>query len=469
MATKYHFNKDTGRTGKCEAKIKCRLGLAESEHFETREEAQSAFEKSQDSPIAKTLSKNSKTPAEKNVVQLQGVEVDLSGMRKEDQQALQEKWNNRYKVLNDVENGLAETPKYVVPEDLLVESVGEIRSRGTYIQSVSELHKESPYAGLDDIKSDYVVVVSARQGGGNRECYCEYDGHEDGCLALNNEIISEHPNYVTDYDDDFDSTYNYFVFDNKITKDQVEEFEKSQSAYNEFNHLNNERKLVEEGKAPAWFINDVSQYNSAQRDYLTAKRKHRDAVNMIKENQEKNDLANKLVQQIRSGEDQIELDDLKKFSTFRNSYSSYDLEKLRGNLKSKKEAESFQKMYNEAEELEDGSELKNYLLGDRGTRSYDAKEKRGRRNVTVRRTYERGSLLGSELKTKKDNAEWADTQIEKFLEPISDFSDAYKKNFDEVSELRKAKEDSRQKAWESGWVYDSPVPKMPKSFLASDD
>lgn len=45
MATRYHFNKDTGRTGKCEAKIKCRLGLAESEHFATREEAQQAFEK----------------------------------------------------------------------------------------------------------------------------------------------------------------------------------------------------------------------------------------------------------------------------------------------------------------------------------------------------------------------------------------------------------------------------------------
>ena len=64
MATKYHFNKDTGRTGKCEAKIKCRLGLADSEHFATREEAQAAYEKTMDSkavsPLKKTTSKEVK-------------------------------------------------------------------------------------------------------------------------------------------------------------------------------------------------------------------------------------------------------------------------------------------------------------------------------------------------------------------------------------------------------------------------
>lgn len=57
--TKYHFNKDTGRTGKCEAKIKCRLGLAESEHFETKEEAQAAFEKTMEKKtVNSSLKKN---------------------------------------------------------------------------------------------------------------------------------------------------------------------------------------------------------------------------------------------------------------------------------------------------------------------------------------------------------------------------------------------------------------------------
>ena len=55
--TKYHFNKDTGRTGKCEAKIKCRLGLSDSEHFETREEAQAAFEKTMEKKTSVAISK----------------------------------------------------------------------------------------------------------------------------------------------------------------------------------------------------------------------------------------------------------------------------------------------------------------------------------------------------------------------------------------------------------------------------
>lgn len=55
--TKYHFNKDTGRTGKCDAKIQCRLGLAASEHFETREEAQAAYEKTMGKKDVKPLRK----------------------------------------------------------------------------------------------------------------------------------------------------------------------------------------------------------------------------------------------------------------------------------------------------------------------------------------------------------------------------------------------------------------------------
>lgn len=61
---KYHFNKDTGRTGKCEAKIKCRLGLAESEHFETREEAQEAFEQTMSAKTVSTSLRKNKSKVE---------------------------------------------------------------------------------------------------------------------------------------------------------------------------------------------------------------------------------------------------------------------------------------------------------------------------------------------------------------------------------------------------------------------
>ena len=43
------------------------------------------------------------------------------------------------------------------------------------------------------------IILFTRNGGGNRENYFPHD-------------IVGHPNYLTDYDDDFDSTYAYIEF-----------------------------------------------------------------------------------------------------------------------------------------------------------------------------------------------------------------------------------------------------------------
>lgn len=58
---------------------------------------------------------------------------------------------------------------------------------------------------------DGLIVVYTRTGGGNRECYSDNDDHSN-CLHTGNEnMISKH-NYLTDQDDEFDSTYAYFEF-----------------------------------------------------------------------------------------------------------------------------------------------------------------------------------------------------------------------------------------------------------------
>lgn len=45
------------------------------------------------------------------------------------------------------------------------------------------------------------VVIYTRTGGGNREYY-----------EAENEAMTENPNFISDYDDDFDSTYAYWEF-----------------------------------------------------------------------------------------------------------------------------------------------------------------------------------------------------------------------------------------------------------------
>lgn len=72
------------------------------------------------------------------------------------------------------------------------------------------------------------IEVYTRNGGGNRECWCDdafdeeyYTGntelpdvckYEGQCSPRANLFMKRHPLYVRDYDDDFDCTYAYFVF-----------------------------------------------------------------------------------------------------------------------------------------------------------------------------------------------------------------------------------------------------------------
>lgn len=62
-----------------------------------------------------------------------------------------------------------------------------------------------------------VIAIYTRQGGGNRQCYCEdefYSGsHPDPASSCgSNEILQAHDLYIRDEDDDFDCTYATFYF-----------------------------------------------------------------------------------------------------------------------------------------------------------------------------------------------------------------------------------------------------------------
>jgi len=70
-------------------------------------------------------------------------------------------------------------------------------------------------------KGEDVVILYTRNGGGNRECWdlegCPEGGgepavHNERCMVYVNWNLTQHPLYIRDYDDDFDSTYAYFEF-----------------------------------------------------------------------------------------------------------------------------------------------------------------------------------------------------------------------------------------------------------------
>lgn len=73
------------------------------------------------------------------------------------------------------------------------------------------------------------IILFTRNGGGNRDCW-DYEGckdastpetHDPGCLVHVNWELTEHPLYVKDYDDDFDSTYASFEFEVPQVLDRI--------------------------------------------------------------------------------------------------------------------------------------------------------------------------------------------------------------------------------------------------------
>lgn len=61
-----------------------------------------------------------------------------------------------------------------------------------------------------------VIAIYTRQGGGNRDCYCEEygdGGHPDlNSSCGSNEALQAHPLYLRDADDEYDCTYATFYF-----------------------------------------------------------------------------------------------------------------------------------------------------------------------------------------------------------------------------------------------------------------
>lgn len=464
----FHVNPDTGRTGKCDAKIQCRFGLSQEEHFETREEAQDAFEKDQGSQIGSSKKKS------KIEEKLSGTDMDTSSIPDINGIPFATIWKKKFKKLDDYKSGKIKIGASS-PDDLLDEPVNPMRERGSYFESRKDfIEEQGDYFTLNP-ETEYIVVVSARQGGGNRECYCELDygesnpQHEEYCLNGNNEEIASHPNFLTDVDDDFDSTYNHFYFDNGITQKDINEVEENKKEALEISSLETLRNKIKKGEMPAWVINAKEEELSAFSTYSQTKQSvenNRDRavkaqaelrnLNKINENFETKGLTN---------EDINEFNKLSDSFKYQNQLSVYDKSDVNNYFTKKKEYENISQVKKDAEALEDGSPLKEHLLGDRGTKSYKTTEGKGRGKKRVTKTYKLGSRLGKEEEEAKDLFERSSVRYNNVKEKINKQINERKSTVDEYVENKNSLNKLRNEAWATGWVGDkSKIPAPPEDF-----
>ena len=258
-----------------------------------------------------------------------------------------------------------------------------------------------------------VLEVTARQGGGNDECYCETgdDSHEPGCLWASNEAMRARPEYLHDEYDDFDSTYLTVYF--ALTEAQIDaalaieeaEFEERVTA----KLLENVENLELTPWAAFGSVDNhatVCELQAKLRDFHRRRggtKKLAATVKALRAAEEFGDA-------LKTGEGVLNfsslvttLDTIKHYIRPSRFVSFDPHESLKRISNRWSELDQAKTRVAEAEQLPEGSALREYLLGDRGQGSYMTKEKRGRRKVEVRKVYDRGSILGKELESAERN------------------------------------------------------------------
>lgn len=151
---------------------------------------------------------------------------------------LQQAWDEHFAPLRDPR---PEDTRSATLDVLDVEEFGRMRSGPDL--TVNEDHSVD-------------IEVFTRNGGGNRECYCEDEVHDDDCLAEINDEISESPYYVEDYDDDFDPTYATFVF-RVPPGDEAQRLiaaEATDAQAQQYDRLCRQRDRMLSGQVPPWHL-----------------------------------------------------------------------------------------------------------------------------------------------------------------------------------------------------------------------
>lgn len=313
----------------------------------------------------------------------------------------------------------------------------------------------------ESLHGKYVYAIETRQGGGNRDCFCDDESnHESGCLAVNNEEMQSHPDYLMDRDDDFDSTYATFYFQVNKTDEELATHRENRRKAMSMNSQKFYQKRVNEKKATPWgaIVADKGSYVQYKPGDLMNTSKE------LRENKFEKDQTEALIS--KADNEELSESDIENSPRRMNDHFNVSRAKeaLRSLQHSRKEYERNAQLHKEASELPEGSALKEHLLGDRGQGSYTVKEKQGRRNVDVKKTFERGSLLGKDLQTAKESYDFRKEMFRKseWYKGLEETRDQKKRAISEGVQKYKKLEQDQKESWAHGWtnpdVEQPPVP-----------
>lgn len=168
-------------------------------------------------------------------------------------------------------------PDVLIEETFIADVLGDINMDGVRLRGTDIVFGQDDYPYFNPANNEDLIIarpdnveenlkavnpayieIYTRNGGGNRECFCDFEGtdsHDSGCHAQANERLENHPLYVTDADDEGDQTYASFYFRIPAHKlDMLKPVLENDLAYRRSKSANDFRKKLINKELPLYQI-----------------------------------------------------------------------------------------------------------------------------------------------------------------------------------------------------------------------
>ena len=306
-----------------------------------------------------------------------------------------------------------------------------IRGRGESLADANELNEEF----YSEFEPGWYYTIHARQGGGNDECWCETDDdetHEDHCLWQNNQELRAHPAHIYDeYGDD--STYITHVFRVDASDAEVAKLQDSERIARERRNRLNAYERTLAGDVTPWaaMSEEYGGFMARKRLFQVALKHEADQAKTAARSAEL-DAQSEAIAKLSEDFSVADVEALGIRPAPSNGYRvDFTANRFESAMKALKDSEekvllSERKLHDAETYLPPDSPLRSELLTERGMSSYQTTERRGRRNVKVTKTYDRGSVLGFELKNARKSHVGNQERLRNALNEI--IADGRKKN-----------------------------------------
>jgi len=332
------------------------------------------------------------------------------------------------------------------------------RSRGSWFFTAETAQDVSSETGIDFEPGVIYALLHTRMGGGNRDDYADSIAE-----------LQAHPGFLRDYDDSFDCTYANFVYRTDLTKADLERFAAQRTNSSQLSAQKALIGKINSGELAPWAVLAEAQVAAISTKLTLARSNLRSAEYGFSEDQlALAELALEAGDELSSGKP---LDDsalvaaldgrrLNDALGIHRGLSTV-LEEFKSAAKANAELDRLSEAMAEAEALPEGTALREYLIGDRGTVTIRVTEKQGRRNVTVPKAIERGTLLGSDLNTAKSAANTHRKAVEYSLRAVLERRDALKELELKLAGFLAEVAELEAELWAAGWYKSNPVPAKP--------